>query len=314
MTDCALSIIIPHFDIPDLLDRLLRTIPTISEIQVIVVDDNSLKGLERLEEVVQDRKKSGQNLELYTNETGMRSAGTCRNIGLEHAKGKWVLFADADDFFLDGWYEKVRKYFETEYEVVFFLPTGACEEGNLNYDPAKLRADQVRAWLSQPSLNNELQLRYNYFVPWSKLIQKNFINKYQIEFEQVKYGNDVMFSAKCGFYFQRFFVSEESIYCYLWRENNLSTIPDPKNYDIRMRGKIRWLSFLFSHLTVEEINALGLNIAPFALLREARRREDVKQYVGEYYHTMRSLNLPLLNWRFYIKHPVQTAFKLNRVK
>ena len=35
------SVIIPHYDIPDLLMRCLESIPVSKEIQVIVVDDNS---------------------------------------------------------------------------------------------------------------------------------------------------------------------------------------------------------------------------------------------------------------------------------
>ena len=35
------SVIIPHYDIPDLLMRCLKSIPVSEDIQVIVVDDNS---------------------------------------------------------------------------------------------------------------------------------------------------------------------------------------------------------------------------------------------------------------------------------
>jgi len=35
------SIIIPHYNIPDLLMRCLKSIPVCGDIQVIVVDDNS---------------------------------------------------------------------------------------------------------------------------------------------------------------------------------------------------------------------------------------------------------------------------------
>lgn len=35
------SVIIPHKDIPDLLDRLLHSIPRREDIEVFVVDDNS---------------------------------------------------------------------------------------------------------------------------------------------------------------------------------------------------------------------------------------------------------------------------------
>ena len=36
-----LSIIVPHYNSPDLLDNLIRSIPEKNEIQIIVVDDNS---------------------------------------------------------------------------------------------------------------------------------------------------------------------------------------------------------------------------------------------------------------------------------
>ena len=48
------SIIIPHKDIPDLLMRCLRSIPVSEDIQVIVVDDNSVGAdtyLERYSEL-----------------------------------------------------------------------------------------------------------------------------------------------------------------------------------------------------------------------------------------------------------------------
>lgn len=49
------SVIIPHKDIPDLLDRLLRSIPKREDIEVFVVDDNSdpkiMAGYKEMENV-----------------------------------------------------------------------------------------------------------------------------------------------------------------------------------------------------------------------------------------------------------------------
>ncbi|MBQ5474281.1 MAG: glycosyltransferase, partial [Lachnospiraceae bacterium] len=48
------SIIIPHYNIPDLLMRCLKSIPVSEDIQVIVVDDNSTDAdtyLERFPEL-----------------------------------------------------------------------------------------------------------------------------------------------------------------------------------------------------------------------------------------------------------------------
>ncbi|MBQ5445892.1 MAG: glycosyltransferase family 2 protein, partial [Lachnospiraceae bacterium] len=87
------SIIIPHYDIPDLLMRCLKSIPVSKEIQVIVVDDNSPEADTYLEKYPE---LSRPYLEFIRTTKG-GGAGYARNIGLEHAKGEWLLFADADD-------------------------------------------------------------------------------------------------------------------------------------------------------------------------------------------------------------------------
>ena len=83
------SIIIPHKNIPKLLQRCLDSIPRREDTQIIVVDDNSdpakvdfthFPGL------------SDPSVEVYFDKSG-KGAGRARNIGLEHAKGKWLVFA-----------------------------------------------------------------------------------------------------------------------------------------------------------------------------------------------------------------------------
>ena len=99
------SIIIAHYDIPDLLMRCLKSIPVSEDIQVIVVDDNSPDAdtyLERYPEL------SRPYLEFIRAQKN-GGAGYARNIGLDHAKGKWLLFADADDFFVGNMYDNTSK-------------------------------------------------------------------------------------------------------------------------------------------------------------------------------------------------------------
>ena len=90
-----LTIIIPHHNIPDLLRKLLASIPKRNSIQIIVVDDHSTEYVDQLNAVI--RSADDRNLEFYHNDAARNSPGTCRNIGLDHARGQWILFADADD-------------------------------------------------------------------------------------------------------------------------------------------------------------------------------------------------------------------------
>ena len=73
------SVIIPHKDIPDLLDRLLHSIPKREDVEIFVVDDNSdpkiMAGYKELE---------GVNYR-YTHESC--GAGYARNLALREARG-----------------------------------------------------------------------------------------------------------------------------------------------------------------------------------------------------------------------------------
>lgn len=85
------SIIIPHKNSTVLLERCLKSIPCRKDVQVIVVDDNS-ENQEELNAVV----GGFSQVELILTQGG--GAGHARNEGLKYIRGKWVLFADADDF------------------------------------------------------------------------------------------------------------------------------------------------------------------------------------------------------------------------
>src|SRR5690606_31308962 len=113
------SIIIPHKNIPDLLSRCLASIPDKEEFQVIIVDDNSdsnkvdfknFPGLNR------------SNTEIYFTKRG-KGAGYARNIGLRHAKGKWLIFADSDDFFNPCFETVINQHVDSKADVIYFSAT-----------------------------------------------------------------------------------------------------------------------------------------------------------------------------------------------
>ena len=163
-----LSIIIPHFNGSGFLEKLLQSIENNKDIQIIVIDDMSelfhLKAIKLLQ--------NKYNFELYQNNR-IKSAGTCRNIGLEKAKGEWILFADSDDYFVDRFYEKVRKYFKSKNDVIFFTPTSQYLDTDKIADRHLSFEKKILDYLRDKNKLNELLLRYTYVVPWSRMIKKN---------------------------------------------------------------------------------------------------------------------------------------------
>ena len=107
------SFIIPHHNSPELLQDLLNTIPQRADVEVIVVDDNS--DADKKPQLTRDDVHV-----IYISAQDSRGAGHARNVGLEAATGKWLLFADSDDFYEHHFLEELDKYTDGDYDIVFF--------------------------------------------------------------------------------------------------------------------------------------------------------------------------------------------------
>ena len=200
------SIIIPHFDIPDLLMRCLKSIPVSKDIQVIVVDDNSPDAdtyLERYPEL------SRPYLEFIRTTKG-GGAGYARNVGLEHAKGKWLLFADADDYFADGMYSLIYAHADSEADVIFFRRKIIPSNSNICVGERGAYID--RAIDTYLQTGDEQPIRTKFDVPYAKMVRRELVVKKNIRFDEVKYSNDCYFSACVGCFARSIKVVDVVIY------------------------------------------------------------------------------------------------------
>lgn len=254
------SIIIPHYNSVKLLEKLLNSIPVKEDIQIIVVDDNSIKDVDVLHEVV---KKNASKIEFYTNNTHIQSAGACRNIGLQHATGKWLLFADADDYFLDGMYEAISIYFESGNDIIFFPPTSIYIDTQKIADRHIETGNLIENYLHEPTIDNDFRIRTRWEVPWSKLIRKETVDMHKIQFSTSMYSNDIVFSAIVGFYAKNIAIAEKEIYCITQSRGSLTTIVSEKTYFIRLNEKIKEFSFIWTHYNKKMCSKMHITAVKF---------------------------------------------------
>jgi glycosyltransferase involved in cell wall biosynthesis len=209
------TVIIPHKNIPDLLRRCLDSIPERDDIQIIIVDDSSdedkvnfktFPGLDR------------KNTEIYFTKEN-RGAGYARNVGLKHAKGKWLVFADADDFFMPCFSEALDKYKDDENDIIYFHVTG-CHSDTMKYYPCDVK--YINRLLSKIKRTNNWDLAVSVTLPWGKLIKRNMVENYNIMFQEVRYANDVFFSVRTAVAADKKTVSDYVFYCYTYRAGSLT--------------------------------------------------------------------------------------------
>jgi len=209
MTQPTYSFVIPHYNIPELLERCINSIPERDDIQIIVVDDGS--GLKPAV------TRSDVELILLPEHT---NAGNARNVGVSKAKGKWVLFPDADDFYNPGFLDEIDKYIDTDNQIVFFsvnsvysdtlkpafrcVPIEKSIEGSLNGDKKEL--DHLL--FKRGNVNNLMILR-------------SFIEQYDIRFESAVINNDVLFHMNSCYHVKRYAILDKKLYCLTKRIGSL---------------------------------------------------------------------------------------------
>ena len=243
------SIIIPHKDIPDLLMRCLRSIPVSEDIQVIVVDDNSVGAdtyLERYSEL------SRPYLEFVRTTKG-GGAGYARNVGLEHAKGKWILFADADDFFVDDMSEIIYSLVDSEADVIYFKNKAVLSD---NISIRANRSSYLNVRIDQYLADgDEWPVRFKTYVPWCKLIKRNLIVKNDIRFDELMYSNDVYFSLLTGYYSKIIEVVTRVLYVVTARSNSLAANFCSKPGELEQRAEVAFRQdvFLLQHDACREM-------------------------------------------------------------
>lgn len=236
------TVIIPHHNIPHLLQRCLNSIPDRPEVQVIVVDDNSsaekvdfehFPGLERkYTQCVFDKDGGG--------------AGHARNIGLKHADGKWLVFADADDFFTKDAFDILRKHQDDHQDIILFKADSVNSDDYTPSDRHLILNEAI-----DDALNGKITFKEAVVlkpVPWCKMVRREYIKKLNILFDETRSSNDVMFVAKatCWAKEEAIALSTDVLYTVTTRTNSLMDNwgKDPTNYLCRLEVMIRYHEFV----------------------------------------------------------------------
>lgn len=226
------SIIIPHKNSPELLAYCLGTIPVRDDVQVIVVDDNSDPQKVDFTHFPQWK---GRHYEYYLTKEG-KGAGYARNIGLEHATGKWLLFADADDFFLPVINEVLDESVNSEADIIYFRPKAVmlADRRTLSARPDVICINKrIDNWIQSESQNRYL----TWGTPWGKIISHKLILVNKLTFEELPYSNDAFFSTKADCVARVIHVIDK--YCYAVTEsaNSLTAnyLRKPRELEIRTK-------------------------------------------------------------------------------
>ena len=217
------SVIVPIYNADQWLDECIKSVlnQTYSNIELLLINDGSIdlsidicKKYEKLDSRVKIINKLN---------TGVSDT---RNVGIENAKGNYIVFLDSDDFLMNTIIQDaLNKQKSTGNELVIWNHN--LIKGKLNQKEPLFYGDKISKEELMKSVISDFKCNYNlgnYFrAVHGKLFLTSIINEYNIRFNKDSYiGEDAVFMLKYLIYVDQ--LSYLNTYGYNYRLLNTSAV------------------------------------------------------------------------------------------
>lgn len=221
------SIIVPAYNSINVIDRCITSLlkQSYEDIEIIIVDDESTDETGSL---CVDYERNYNNVKYYPIMHGGVSA--VRNVGLEHATGDYVMFADADDYVSPEFVYKMVSAIEANdecdmavcsYERVVY--GGLYPIRSLQNPGIRSRDEYLMDTLRDPG--------HHYFgVLWNKIFKNSIIKSKGLRFKtDITLGEDFVFSLNYLKSASKVNVINDRLYYYCYQQQDTLSRVHAKN-------------------------------------------------------------------------------------
>lgn len=216
MKQPEISVVVPVYNTSPYLEQCISSIinQTFQDIEIICVDDgstdNSLDILRRL--ASQDTRMS-----VIHREKASGSAAVPRNIGIDHASGKYIIFLDSDDYFDLRMFEKMYNCAEEKKADLVM-----CDNYYVSFIDGKIQECEGELCLKYIKKNDVFSYKD---IPdrifqisnsvWNKLILRNTVVKSNLKFQENTCSlDDVYFVNLLLVFSKRIYILDERFVYY----------------------------------------------------------------------------------------------------
>jgi len=220
------SVIVPVYNAENFLNRAIDSLlrQTLKDIEIILVDDGSKDNCPKICDDY--AKKDNRIIVIHKENAGQAKA---RNVAIEIAKGKYIMFLDADDMYEDYTCEHMYNL---------------AEEKKADYVSANyVMMDEFDKKREKPAFDTkmygdfELKLSdftKSFFVmnstPWNKIYNLEFLNKNKIKFDVNPPSEDDYFTTLCYMKANKGYYTNKVIYDYRYNPNSTSNKCDKEYF------------------------------------------------------------------------------------
>lgn len=207
----VVSVIVPVYKAEKYLHRCVDSLlaQTFRDFEVLLVDDGSpdCSG-----ELCDEYAARDPRVRVFHKENG--GVSSARQCGLDHARGEWIMFVDADDYLPSNAID--RLYVEVG-NVDIVQGNYADEAGHVSFSNYKRQILSNTDWI-RGILNGTI-----HSGPVAKIIRRECLDCTVFEMpREIVYGEDLLANIRLGFLCRRVAVIPEIVYVYCMNEDSIS--------------------------------------------------------------------------------------------
>ena len=271
MRQPQVSIIVPVYNVENYIERCLNSLvnQTFKDIEVITINDGSTdKSLELL------NKYEKEDIRVSVIDLGDEGVSYCRNLGIEKANGKYIMFVDSDDWIdssmVEVMYKKaeennldlvmcsyIREFKDHSKEKIFNLPQEIIyKEDKVKNELLRKLVGPIKEELSNPEMLDAL------CTVWGKLYRADILKENKIKFVDLKKigsAEDTLFNIFTFNYLKKLMFLNKPMYHY-WRDN-LKSVTSQYNPKLKEQRKVffKYISDFIKENNFEQVFEEALN-------------------------------------------------------
>lgn len=196
------SIIIPIYNTERYIKQCLTSIleQSFSDFEVFLIDDGSTDNSINICQSINDTRTKI----IRKNNEGVSIA---RNIGLNQAKGKWIIFIDSDDFLVHN------HVLKNLYTIISEQKAGWYLFNSTQYDKGIYKS--IKSNYDNSFLDTHYIQHIRHFALWGYVFKNSIIQQYNIRFiDKLAYSEDRIFIYHYAIHSSNIYLVPEIIYAY----------------------------------------------------------------------------------------------------
>ena len=238
-----ISIIVPIYnscnEIRKCLEKLVRQ--SLNEIEIILINDGSTDSSQ---EICKEYAKKYSNI-VYISQ-GNQGVSVARNMGIQSAKGTYIMFCDSDDYYEENAAELLyRATDEEKYDFVI----GGVEK--LLYGREEfVNSGEIKCDNSNTKKNLIVTMTKNFMINqlWGKLYRRDIIERYSLKMrEDMSCGEDLEWICRFMQYTDKITSTTAVTYHYIINKNDSLSQCFNKNYFRNIENQFFSIKELYVH-------------------------------------------------------------------